>query len=723
MVLPRPTLCRFALLPRLVWRPPERFHRSSAHVSRTRSCQNPTLPAIPELFDPNFLDVLIPPPENGGPRNPMIDALKAHTTKNRAFVHIDKGPLEEAFRLLNDYYAWGDKVGELLDKAWEEDPVRTLKIIWNLRSIPEGKHKGSYRRVKGKADHETFYRAFGWLYDNHPRTAITNLPLLVTPVCGKEGKLSHGYWKDLLNILALATVDELSNLHKPGAKFLHRLPDVQPRVCPPPRIKKLVVKARRAAVGGANHARIERKLADPNYRALFVAVARLFSERLLIDWGTRAKTAIFHLRQSGPRALLPRTTGTPTSPPLLPVLSFTMVPPLPSLPRWILTPLRAATHVTETYMSANRWADIPYNRVSKVCMKENEYRFFLRDPERFQQYLISIDKGRRRRPVDYETAETLQPYELIAELASLRAPYTMYPELLKHREALVEEDRRVIEERWQTVVQTLREAGTVENAISVLDVSGSMGVLGSLKYHRLYPYHRDPEYLPHVLHAMPLSLILAQLAKPPFDGFITFSQDPEFVKLDSGKGLWETLVNIGNAPWQLDVDLYAAFINVILPMAIKHKCVVGVEQWETERRSSSRGRCIRGRDKWEERWRRSWWEQRKRLKEAGYEVPKIVFWNLNEYPHSAHWIKAMKWQAPKVPEGVTMQGEFTPALLSAFLGGTKIVEKVKMKTVEEDMEETTRKYREEKRARPAWMDSCVERALRKECYDGLVVVD
>ena len=33
--------------------------------------------------------------------------------------------------------------------------------------------------------------AFGWLYDNHPRTAISNLHLLVEPVCvpDKKGKL------------------------------------------------------------------------------------------------------------------------------------------------------------------------------------------------------------------------------------------------------------------------------------------------------------------------------------------------------------------------------------------------------------------------------------------------------------------------------------------------------------------------------------------------------
>src|SRR6202011_3652314 len=65
-----------------------------------------------------------------------------------------------------------------------------------------------------------FYRAFGWLYDNHPRTAIQNLHLLVDPVCTRPKAdlgASHGYWKDLLNIVALASLDQLGTMDKPAS--------------------------------------------------------------------------------------------------------------------------------------------------------------------------------------------------------------------------------------------------------------------------------------------------------------------------------------------------------------------------------------------------------------------------------------------------------------------------------------------------------------------------
>ncbi|KAJ7081896.1 hypothetical protein B0H15DRAFT_952907 [Mycena belliarum] len=199
--------------------------RHSSVISRTRSSQNPVIPAIPELFNPNFLDELIPPAKAPvqrqikAPRNPMMDALceSSHrtTTENGAPAYNSTlSATLDAFQKLTPY-SYGDSVGRLLERSWMEDPDLTLRIIWNLRSIHDG-----------KGEREVFYRAFGWLYDNHPRTAITNLRLLTEPVGVKpkrEVGLSHGYYKDLLNILALATVGELSNISKP-ATFLHNYP-------------------------------------------------------------------------------------------------------------------------------------------------------------------------------------------------------------------------------------------------------------------------------------------------------------------------------------------------------------------------------------------------------------------------------------------------------------------------------------------------------------------
>lgn len=84
-----------------------------------------------------------------------------------------------------------------------------------------------------------FYRAFGWLYKHHPRTAIENIRFVTERLCERkikrksknasdpEGdfemvdtedkpaellvKMPHGYYKDLLNIVVLAMRGELTN--------------------------------------------------------------------------------------------------------------------------------------------------------------------------------------------------------------------------------------------------------------------------------------------------------------------------------------------------------------------------------------------------------------------------------------------------------------------------------------------------------------------------------
>jgi hypothetical protein len=131
----------------------------SAPASASTS-QIVTLPHIPELFNPNFLDVLLPPrpslstDANVGasvPKNAFMDALKsvAHhkVTENGApaFSSTLSGTLD-AFQSLSVNMD-APTIDGVLARAWAEDPALTLKIIWNTRSIHDG-----------KGDKELFYR-------------------------------------------------------------------------------------------------------------------------------------------------------------------------------------------------------------------------------------------------------------------------------------------------------------------------------------------------------------------------------------------------------------------------------------------------------------------------------------------------------------------------------------------------------------------------------------
>ena len=118
--------------------------------------QKVTLPVIPELYSPDFLDALLPVKQGLAPtaepavdtpsieaQNAMMDVLKesAHRTftENGAPAYASTGsPVLDAFQALRPR-AHGSNISRYLREAWKEDPELTLRIIWNVRSIHDGK--------------------------------------------------------------------------------------------------------------------------------------------------------------------------------------------------------------------------------------------------------------------------------------------------------------------------------------------------------------------------------------------------------------------------------------------------------------------------------------------------------------------------------------------------------------------------------------------------------
>ena len=150
-------------------------------------------------------------------------------------------------------------------------------------------------------------RAFGWLYKKHPRTAISNLHLLVEPVCPSAKKAksakAHGCWKDLLDILCLAALNELSVtpatfLHAPRMEFVHKRRKARKTGTPDSRIKRSEVEGQKRTVAAKKvrakklihyHQVLVSKLSQPKFRALYIAVARLFAKQLIKDIRTLQK--------------------------------------------------------------------------------------------------------------------------------------------------------------------------------------------------------------------------------------------------------------------------------------------------------------------------------------------------------------------------------------------------------------------------------------------------
>lgn len=739
---------------------------STSTNSAAASSRPILLPEIAELHNPNFLDILLPAPVRSAQnamqvdevtptsQNPMMDALKATFnqtfTANLAPAYSSTLSLTlDAFNGLSPY-TFGTQVGKYLDSAWKEDSDLTLRLIWNLRSVPDG-----------KGDKELFYRAFGWLYDNHPRTAISNLHLLVEPVSvvpkKKNRVMPHGYWKDLLNILALATVGELSNIQE-ASKFLHcpRMPftygnDKKRKTIgtPADRIEaslqesqkaKIEASVRRKAKAVENQKRLEKKLSEPKFRALYVTVARLFAEQLIkdvqiltdVDSLQPGEDRIAFLKKislAGKWAPTPgcshdRVTNIATaiSELIYQAQVFTPYPSALKKPispqeravilrsfyqRWILTELRRVLACPEPLMSAKRWSEIIYTRVPSISMKNNTPHFFKYDQNRFEEYLTSVEDNKRS-----ISGATLLPHELVSQVYSLGSIASGYiedskkkgaKEMQEFKQKLAKAQLRVMEAQWKTLIESLRASGSIENSIAICDVSGSMGYL-SEKYNNR---HVNP-----ILPAISLSLVLASLAKPPFNGgLITFSAKPSFHQLDLDRSLFDLVSEMSGAEWSMNTDLHAVFVKLLLPLAVKNK----IKQEDMIKRlfifsdmqfdeCSSKTSATA--------WETNYDAIEKAYKKAGYEVPQIVYWDLS----TGEGLKTTEVESDR--KGVAMMNGFSPAMLKVFMGEEE--EPMEWENVNEEGESVTVVEKAEDAFNPL---NIMKKALMKQSFDGLVVLD
>lgn len=82
-----------------------------------------------------------------------------------------------------------EHIKEMLAKSWEENPLLTLKLIFQLRDVRNG-----------KASISEFHHCIIWLFKHHPQTLTRNL----------EHVPKHGYWKDLSLLVKFIMEDKVA---------------------------------------------------------------------------------------------------------------------------------------------------------------------------------------------------------------------------------------------------------------------------------------------------------------------------------------------------------------------------------------------------------------------------------------------------------------------------------------------------------------------------------
>ncbi|POR38518.1 Uncharacterized protein TPAR_01291 [Tolypocladium paradoxum] len=773
-----------------------------------------------------------PKPEDAEP-SPFMEGLLRHdqppnmdnkmrTENADVAFRSTTNPLVDLFFELEEVIS-GPHLRDLLESAWSADPLATLKIIFNARSIH-----------LGKSSRKTFYRAAGWLAQNHPFTLVANLEWLSSPVIEKKAKkkgeddegdavlvqpenvdertkfdtkhgVAHGYWKDLLNILALAVNDKLDVLADPRDVL-----NVEDKAIAQAMKNRRVARSARlsgadttrrargtrrgvgrgrggrgdrggsaradrsdkdAASGpaqkhGAEAKQVKRETRKRRYdaavsafndnsvyRALHLAVARLFAEQLEADLATlrgkdpKAKRCIslcgkwapsqdhFHDRHTFVISSIAETMYPRAS--LDDVLSATddretYLKHARERYRKDMSVLRAHLDVVERNLTAGTFDKIRYDRVPSLAMGAHSGTFISKDFEKFEEYISRVAEGK----ADISGA-TLLPSTLIQKAGTY--PYSLWETstekqaanskaLLEHK--MKELEGKVVDGQWKTLVQRIKDSGTLSSSIAVCDVSGSMG--GPTFSDGTCPMDS----------AIGLSLLVAEVTEPPFGGaFITFSEDPRVEKVDLSQTLREKVSNMKSANWGMNTNFVKAFEKLILPMALKNKLKpeemvkrvfvfsdMQFDSAETDRDSWSRARRAVEESE-DNRWSTSYERIQGKFKDAGYEMPELVFWNLAG-GRAGYTGWGGDATAPKpvtaTEEGTSLVSGYSQGMLKVFLDSGSFEEPEEesedevVVTKDEGDEVTAESPKKKAKKDPL---TTVKKAIGHKAYEMLTVMD
>ena len=242
--------------------------------------------------------------------------------------------------------------------------------------------------------------------------------------------------------------------------------------------------------------------------------------------------------------------------------------------RKTLSALRKYIDVTEVKMSANKWTDIDYKAVPSNAMSNYGSAFTRHDYEGFNRYMDAVKSG------DVKiNAATLYPYNVI--------------------EALERNSRGVAEAQWKALPNYVEGDN---NFLIMADVSGSM--MGR-------PMHTS----------VGLAIYFAERNHGAFaNKFMTFTDIPKIVDV-TGDDLFEKYRSVTEHVG-FNTNLEAAF-DAILSTAVRTKCpqadlpkaLVIISDLEI--------------DYWDGGSLTFTEEMRKRFADAGYEMPKLVYWNVD----------------------------------------------------------------------------------------------
>lgn len=252
------------------------------------------------------------------------------------------------------------------------------------------------------------------------------------------------------------------------------------------------------------------------------------------------------------------------------------------------------TNVVETKMCANKWDEIDYNTVPSVASARYK-KAFNRHSVKFAEYVEKLAKGEEGVKVN---AGAVFPYDV------LKGHVNIYGNMKYDKTELAH-----IEAQWNALPNFVGDA----NILPLVDVSGSMTSPAGGYVSKSLVTCLDV--------AVSLGLYLADKNKGKFkDTFLTFSSNPELLHLKGS--ILDKVSQMTRSEWGMSTNLHLA-VQKILDVAIAGN-VPKEEMPSTILVLSDMqfNSCARYDDSAIEMIARKY-------EAAGYDMPNVVFWNLN----------------------------------------------------------------------------------------------
>ena len=312
-------------------------------------------------------------------------------------------------------------------------------------------------------------------------------------------------------------------------------------------------------------------------------------------------------------------------------------------PKFYRKSLVEMTKVVETNMCAKDWDSINFSHVPSVAASRYK-KAFNRNTPMYAAYVESLVKGDN--PDVKVNAGAVFPYDV---LKGRIGSYTKFDKT----------ELDLVQKQWEALPNFVGDA----SILPLVDVSGSMTCAAG--------GYGSKSGLTCLEVAVSLGLYLADKNEGKFkDTFLTFSDNPELLHLKGN--INQKIDQMVKSNWAMSTNLHKAFAK-ILDVAVKG----GVPQEEMPAMvlilsDMQFNACVKHDDSAMQMIARKY-------KEAGYTLPKVVFWNLN----AAYGNAPVKFDT----SGTALVSGFSPAVVKPLLAGdleTFTPESVMLKTIMDD---------------------------------------